>query len=191
MLLFWLAFRGRGTLPSFEWIRSFVAIVVANLASFAVGELLNFTAGSGYSNSMKKLLVLLFSITCFGTSVFGQVKYSTYHNSRFFFSIDYPSSLVIMQDPPANNDGRTFLSKDGRVEMRAWGQYNAQFLTVEEQFAEELNGHELEAITYKTLSKNWFVITGVVMEGLLSEDPVSPIQRNRCFLHFHDRISGV
>ncbi len=40
--LFWLAFRGRGTLPSFEWIRSFVAIVVANLASFAVGELLNF-----------------------------------------------------------------------------------------------------------------------------------------------------
>ncbi|MCW5955485.1 MAG: hypothetical protein KIT61_02800 [Pyrinomonadaceae bacterium] len=111
---------------------------------------------------MKKLLVLLFSITCFGTSVFGQVKYSTYHNSRFFFSIDYPSSLVIMQDPPANNDGRTFLSKDGRVEMRAWGQYNAQFLTVEEQFAEELNGHEFEAITYKTLSKNWFVITGVL-----------------------------
>jgi len=36
-LLFWLAFRGR----ELEWARSFTAIVVANLASFGVGELLN------------------------------------------------------------------------------------------------------------------------------------------------------
>ncbi|MDI1243439.1 MAG: hypothetical protein PSX80_16115 [bacterium] len=36
-LLFWLAFRGR----EIEWVRSFIAIVIANLASFGVGELLN------------------------------------------------------------------------------------------------------------------------------------------------------
>jgi len=37
-LLFWLAFRGR----EIEWVRSFVAIVVANLASFGAGEVLNY-----------------------------------------------------------------------------------------------------------------------------------------------------
>ena len=35
--LFWLAFRGR----EIEWVRSFVAIVIANLASFGIGEVLN------------------------------------------------------------------------------------------------------------------------------------------------------
>jgi hypothetical protein len=37
-LLFWMAFRGR----EIEWIRSFVAIVIANLASFGIGEVLNY-----------------------------------------------------------------------------------------------------------------------------------------------------
>lgn len=36
--LFWMAFRGR----EIEWVRSFVAIVIANLASFGIGELLNY-----------------------------------------------------------------------------------------------------------------------------------------------------
>ena len=35
--LFWLAFRGR----ELEWMRSFAAIIVANLASFGAGEILN------------------------------------------------------------------------------------------------------------------------------------------------------
>ncbi|MEQ1764188.1 MAG: hypothetical protein ABL984_13745 [Pyrinomonadaceae bacterium] len=42
-LLFWLAFRGR----ELEWARSFVAIVIANLASFGVGELLNYSGWFG------------------------------------------------------------------------------------------------------------------------------------------------
>ncbi|HQU93244.1 MAG TPA: hypothetical protein PLK77_13145 [Pyrinomonadaceae bacterium] len=37
-LLFLLAFRGREV----EWVRSFVAILIANLASFGVGEVLNY-----------------------------------------------------------------------------------------------------------------------------------------------------
>lgn len=35
--LFWQAFRGRGL----EWVRSLTSIVIANLASFGVGEILN------------------------------------------------------------------------------------------------------------------------------------------------------
>ncbi len=40
-LLFWLAFRGKDMLGSSDWIRCFIAIVVANLASFGLGEVLN------------------------------------------------------------------------------------------------------------------------------------------------------
>lgn len=40
-LLFWLAFRGKDMLESSDWVRCFVAIVIANLASFGLGEVLN------------------------------------------------------------------------------------------------------------------------------------------------------
>jgi hypothetical protein len=39
--LFWLAFRGRAALGIADWTRSFTAIVLANLASFAAGEIIN------------------------------------------------------------------------------------------------------------------------------------------------------
>ena len=41
-ILFWLAFRGRYLLENSDWIRSFTAIVIANLLSFGVGEILNY-----------------------------------------------------------------------------------------------------------------------------------------------------
>ena len=39
--LFWLAFRGKNLLEPKDWIRSFAAVVVANLASFGIGEILH------------------------------------------------------------------------------------------------------------------------------------------------------
>jgi hypothetical protein len=39
--IFWLAFRSKRILETSDWIRSFVAIVIANLASFGLGEVLN------------------------------------------------------------------------------------------------------------------------------------------------------
>lgn len=41
-LIFWLAFRARGILETKDWILCFVAIVIANLASFGLGEVLNY-----------------------------------------------------------------------------------------------------------------------------------------------------
>lgn len=46
-ILFWLAFRGRDLLNTPDWIRSFAAIVVANLASFGLGEVINFYSWFG------------------------------------------------------------------------------------------------------------------------------------------------
>ena len=39
--LFWPAFRGRSLLEQGDWIRCFIAITAANLASFGIGEVLN------------------------------------------------------------------------------------------------------------------------------------------------------
>ena len=40
-VLFWLAFRGHKKFVTKDWVRCFIAIVVANLASFGIGEMLN------------------------------------------------------------------------------------------------------------------------------------------------------
>jgi hypothetical protein len=40
-ILFWLAFRGHKEFIMKDWIRCFIAIVVANLASFGIGEILH------------------------------------------------------------------------------------------------------------------------------------------------------
>lgn len=47
-VLFWMAFRGRGVLGSVNWIRCFVAIVIANLASFGLGEVVNYAGWFGF-----------------------------------------------------------------------------------------------------------------------------------------------
>ena len=45
--LFWLAFRSKGILNRSEWVDCFTAIVVANLASFGVGEIFNYYSWFG------------------------------------------------------------------------------------------------------------------------------------------------
>ena len=39
--LFWLTFRGKGLLETADWVRCLAAIVIANLASFGIGEAMN------------------------------------------------------------------------------------------------------------------------------------------------------
>jgi hypothetical protein len=45
--LFWLAYRKSEILNSTDWIRCFLVIVIANLASFGAGEVLNYYAWFG------------------------------------------------------------------------------------------------------------------------------------------------
>ena len=46
-LIFWLAFRSKHLLETHDWMRSFAAIVFANLASFGIGEILNYYSWFG------------------------------------------------------------------------------------------------------------------------------------------------
>lgn len=41
-VIFWLAFRHRQDFEKKDWARSFAAILIANFASFSVGEILNY-----------------------------------------------------------------------------------------------------------------------------------------------------
>ncbi len=41
-LFFWLAFRGQKDFTAKDWIQCFAAIIIANLASFGLGEILNY-----------------------------------------------------------------------------------------------------------------------------------------------------
>lgn len=45
--LFWLAFRGTEVLKPADWVRCCITIVVANLASFGFGEVLNYYSWFG------------------------------------------------------------------------------------------------------------------------------------------------
>lgn len=49
-LFFWLAFRGKDLLEKGNWVRCFIAIIIANLASFLLGEVLNYYAWFGLFN---------------------------------------------------------------------------------------------------------------------------------------------
>jgi hypothetical protein len=41
-LFFWLAFRGKEDFETADWIRCFIVIILANLASFGLGEVLHY-----------------------------------------------------------------------------------------------------------------------------------------------------
>ena len=49
-VFFWLVFRGRDLLEKNDWIRSFAAIILANLASFGIGEIINYYQWFGLFN---------------------------------------------------------------------------------------------------------------------------------------------
>lgn len=109
---------------------------------------------------MRKLLLLTGILLISAAFVSGQDKFSNYSNDRFFFSIDYPADLLKMMPPPENNDGRTFRSADGQVEMLVWGQYNAESKTLDEMYNLDLKGFA-EKPSYMVLKRDWFVLSGM------------------------------
>ena len=121
------------------------------------------------SNNYKFLFLLLACIcVCFplpapaqGTS--DAISYKTYGNSRFGYSIAYPAGILIPQGEADNGDGQKFLSKDEKVVMLVYGQFNVLNQTLKNAFSEALReGTPGGAVTYKLLKDNWFVVSGTV-----------------------------
>ena len=108
---------------------------------------------------MRILFISLILVLAAAMSGYGQSRFSTYNNNRFEFSIEYPSDLLKQAAAPENNDGRTFKSRDGSVEMRAWGQYNALDRTLREEYNEALSTWG-SGVSYKVLSGSSFTVSG-------------------------------
>ena len=100
-------------------------------------------------------------ILAFSAFAYGQTKYKSYSNARFGYSISYPADYLSPQKlEDVSNSGEIFLSKDKSAEMRVWGEYNAQYRTLEQQYQEDLKNYG-EGVTYKVLLKNGYVISGI------------------------------
>ena len=108
---------------------------------------------------MKRLLAISLLIAAIVGHGFAQSRFTTYYNDRFYFSIDYPSDLLKEQPAPENNDGRTFISKDGSVEMRAWGQFNALDRSLKEEYDEAVNNYG-SGVSYKRRLASSFIVSG-------------------------------
>lgn len=107
---------------------------------------------------------------------YSNVNYNNYYNTRFGYSIDYPSFLI-EQPAPTNNDGRVFKSEDGQVSLTVYGNYNPLFETAEKVFNDNISS--LSNISYKNLSGKSYVISwtegnsiyykcGIIEESLTS-----------------------
>lgn len=89
------------------------------------------------------------------------IDYDTYYNNRFEYVVKYPETLLNKQPPPQNNDGRSFISPEGSIEMRVSGAHNIPKKTFSEIYQEQLQAYQQESrVTYQAQQDNWFVISG-------------------------------
>ena len=81
-----------------------------------------------------------------------------YHNTRFGVTADYPAGWQ-MQPEPENNDGRIFVSPDGRARVTISGIFALDSRA--QELADEAKPREGEQVTFKTQKSDWIVLSGV------------------------------
>ena len=85
------------------------------------------------------------------------IKYNTYTNQRYGFTINYPENLI-PGTPPTNGDGLVFKSVDDTVSLTASGSNNALFKTTEESYNDALSNLNVVP-SYKNLLDNSYAIS--------------------------------
>lgn len=88
-----------------------------------------------------------------------QDSWTTYRNTRFGTTIDYPARFLPGR-PPDNNDGLSFTSADGAT-LSVWGSLNVMEhdLAGLESLLRE-SAERGERITYRATGGNWLVLSG-------------------------------
>jgi formylglycine-generating enzyme required for sulfatase activity len=87
-------------------------------------------------------------------------EYAEYVNSRFGFSIRYPSKLLVPRGESGNGDGQGFISQDKQTKLSAYGSHTLLGGTLKDDFEKELQANPNSQITYRVLRNNWYVISG-------------------------------
>jgi hypothetical protein len=86
---------------------------------------------------------------------------SVYKNSRFGYSLSYPSDVFSGEPESPNGDGRKFYSADHTAKIAVFGAYNAEKYTMEgyrDTLLKQFAGYE--KVTYNPRGKTWFVLSG-------------------------------
>lgn len=87
------------------------------------------------------------------------ISYKNYYNSRFNFTVKYPSFLSNITQSD-NGDGCMF-SKDSNTYLKVYGMHNALNSTIEEEF----NKYKSQSPIYSLQKNNWFVISDYTEDG--------------------------
>ena len=90
------------------------------------------------------------------------ITYDVYTNSRFGFSIMYPTFLS-PQPEPENGDGRVF-SNGKDEEISVYALHNVLDQSIEDLY-QECQSSVDGTVTYADQKDNWFVVSGTNSEG--------------------------
>jgi hypothetical protein len=107
---------------------------------------------------MKKLSILFLIFILSVVAPAAQTNYKTYANARFGYSISYPADLLKAQGETSNSDGQVFANDD--AEMRVFGTNMLLNKSLSKEYNAVVKEHGAENVTYKTLKKNFFVVSG-------------------------------
>ena len=111
------------------------------------------------------LILLVNGFTATSNVVTEAQNDDSYCNARFGYCLDYPNFLN-PQPESQNGDGRIFINKKGEEVLRVFGRLNldaeGETISMEKQYKTDIldNTNKNSVITYKKLSKTYFVLSG-------------------------------
>jgi DnaJ-domain-containing protein 1 len=87
--------------------------------------------------------------------------WSTHHNDRFGFALDYPADLLVADDRPLGDFWRLFVSRDGQARLLVTAGFNGRRLTPATYRQSMVDGvYRGASLEYAPLRKTWFVLAG-------------------------------
>jgi hypothetical protein len=88
--------------------------------------------------------------------------YLIHCNARFNFCISYPADFIKLPESE-NGDGRIFISKDKKTEIRMYGSLAIEdFDKLEQEFTTQTSHTHL---SYKMINGDWFIFSGTDAKG--------------------------
>jgi hypothetical protein len=94
----------------------------------------------------------------------GAETWKRYTNERFGTLVEVPAEFTA-QPPPANNDGRTFVSKDGSARILVYGSHApsvvVQSFAAYKDWVTDQEAKSGLGITYTGGAADWFALSGV------------------------------
>jgi hypothetical protein len=107
------------------------------------------------------LVASLLSLSTLGVSAQEPGAVATYRNERHGFSLSYPAGTFAAEPPPANDDGRVFLSRDGSARLLAGALENTDRLNLRDYRTLVLQqSYQGASLEYAPVTSTWFVLSG-------------------------------